>query len=545
MHRKLICAAVLVLAAIGVLAQAPAPAVTTFTAPRVIDAVVTDSHGKHIAGLTAADFQIVQDGKPQEITKFVELTRTGDAPDTQPGRMIVVAFDMSSLSMQGRRKSVDAVRQVLKTRVRPTDRVMIAQVSVVGAASPVGAWTSDPVEIERQLAVIDGLNVSERSFERKNTERNIQMSVEMDQPGGNVVITFDSLIGTVRQYAARAQAETRRTIVAIQDVVGMLGSGPGKKIVLLAGGGLQTRPGSEMFEYLETLKNQGEMGQLGPGLNATARRANPRSEISRYEVAEDIRQIGEMARNHGVVMYAIQPDTTGSTQLAVERTDVADTSADFIGVADQMSGYTLLSAMTGGQSMMGGTPQAAAAAINADLDMHYALSFQQTIPAVGDLPRVIVKMTKPGYKVRSAFAGGPVSKDAEVKDAVVANQSGTPASNELNIAVKNEEPVPDGVNRKVTLTVMIPVKSLKLTRAGDEVVGAFAVYISTGDAQGHASAVNKQSKEVRFPAAALPQILEKSIGFRVDVTLIPGRTQVSVGVLDQNSEQTGYAKIAI
>ena len=35
-----------------------------------VDAVVTDSKGKQVTDLTADDFQIFQDGKPQKITHF-------------------------------------------------------------------------------------------------------------------------------------------------------------------------------------------------------------------------------------------------------------------------------------------------------------------------------------------------------------------------------------------------------------------------------------------------------------------------------------------
>jgi VWFA-related protein len=546
MHRKLFRAAVIALLPTALLAQGPAPVATTLTAPRVLDVVVTDSRGKHIPGLTSADFRILQDGKTQEITKFAELNHAAGAPDTHPPRMILAAFDMSSLSMQGRRKCVAAVRQLLKSRARSNDRVMIAQVSAVGAATPVATWTSDPAEIERQLGVIDGLGVSDRTFERKNTEQSIEMAVRTDRDAGQSSgITFESLMTTARHYASTAQAESRRTVSAIQDVLGLMGEGPGKKILILGGGGLSTRPGSEMFEYLETVKMQAETGQTGPGVAGDARRANPRAEISHYEISQDVRDVAQTARNHGIVVYALQPDTSGSTQLAVERIDVSNTSADFAGVADQMSGYSMLTAITGGVPLLGGAPESAVAAISADFDAHYSLSFQETIPAVGALPNVDVKLTKPGYRLRSAFAGGPVTKDSEVKDAVVANQIGVPASNDMNIAVKSDEPVPDGINRKVTLTVMIPVKSIKLMPAVDEMVGGFTVYISTGDAQGHASAVNRQTKEVRFPSSAVPQMLEKSIGFRVEVTLIPGRTQISVGVLDTTSEQTGFAKVVI
>src|SRR5579863_6546862 len=45
-----------------------------------VDAVVTDSKGKLVTGLTADDFQIFQDGKPQKITHFSYVSTTSAIP---------------------------------------------------------------------------------------------------------------------------------------------------------------------------------------------------------------------------------------------------------------------------------------------------------------------------------------------------------------------------------------------------------------------------------------------------------------------------------
>jgi VWFA-related protein len=42
-----------------------------------VDAVVTDSQGRHVTGLKPEDFQILEDGKPQKITHFSYLAGTG------------------------------------------------------------------------------------------------------------------------------------------------------------------------------------------------------------------------------------------------------------------------------------------------------------------------------------------------------------------------------------------------------------------------------------------------------------------------------------
>src|SRR5712671_6855073 len=45
-----------------------------------VDAVVTDSKGKQVTNLTANDFQIFQDGKPQKITHFSYISTAAPTP---------------------------------------------------------------------------------------------------------------------------------------------------------------------------------------------------------------------------------------------------------------------------------------------------------------------------------------------------------------------------------------------------------------------------------------------------------------------------------
>jgi hypothetical protein len=44
-----------------------------------VDAVVTDSQGRHVAGMKPEDFQILEDGKPQKITHFSYVPGTSIA----------------------------------------------------------------------------------------------------------------------------------------------------------------------------------------------------------------------------------------------------------------------------------------------------------------------------------------------------------------------------------------------------------------------------------------------------------------------------------
>lgn len=53
--------------------EAPTPTFRVQVDAIEIDAFVTDAQGNPVTGLTANDFQIVEDGKPQVITSFSQV----------------------------------------------------------------------------------------------------------------------------------------------------------------------------------------------------------------------------------------------------------------------------------------------------------------------------------------------------------------------------------------------------------------------------------------------------------------------------------------
>jgi len=521
------------------------------TAPRSIDVVVTDNHGNHIAGLTQADFQILEDGKPRDIARFTPLARVADGADVQPTRNMLLIFDETSISLSARHTTVASLKSFVEQRVRPIDRVMVLTIAGVGGVFPVTNWTSSRQDLLAALDKAEQATVGNKGYERRETERNIEQTItfaqqaEADNNGQSIPITFDTIMNHGRQYASLMQQEARASAGAVYEALSYLGSGPGKKVVVIAGGGLSTRPGADLFQYIESIRNQAVMGNLGRSLAVGAQSANPLSEVSRFEITDTVREIARNAHDRGIIVYTLDPDTSGTSTPEIERTSTRDTGEEFVGVADRLSGYQLLSSVTGGLTLIG-RGDIPLAQISSDLDNHYLLGYTQSLNDKGKLPKTDVKVLKPGYGVRYAFAGGPETKDSEIQDAVIANHAnGAVWSNDLQISILKDPPQPDAEGRRVKLRVLIPVKSLQLQHDGNEVTGGFAVYISTGDGEGHTSAVNRQVHDIRWPADKLPEMEDKTIGFAVDVVMKPGRNQISVGVLDQRSKHMGFAKASI
>ena len=148
-------AATLVAAAALVVAQEPTPAQPPIrsTSPlRIavdlvqVDAVVTDNRGRHVTDLTAADFEILQDGKPQALSAFTYINSaaptaaSGASPDprlpapigpTTPiapdkvRRTIAIVVDDLGLSFEDTARVRDALKRLVERDIQPGDLVAI------------------------------------------------------------------------------------------------------------------------------------------------------------------------------------------------------------------------------------------------------------------------------------------------------------------------------------------------------------------------------------------------------------------------------------
>ncbi len=102
-----------------------------------VDAIVTDRDGRFVADLTPADFEVLEDGKPQQVeTLYVVVNGharalptpsaaaagpalAGSAPDT--GRVFVLFFDLGHMWPNAVQRAQAAARGFLEQNFRPGD----------------------------------------------------------------------------------------------------------------------------------------------------------------------------------------------------------------------------------------------------------------------------------------------------------------------------------------------------------------------------------------------------------------------------------------
>jgi VWFA-related protein len=556
-----------------------------------LDVVVTDNKGKRVTGLTAADFEVMENGKVREITNLSEVSRDASSTQTtiQPApRRILLIVDNGSIALPARKAVFAATRTTLeRLLVGPSDRLAIATIS--RSITQRLVWTTDKAEILKTLAVIekDGIlqNTNLLQFEHRLTalvddadwiasRRKVQPEPGTPRPEGSAPgggfgsaippIEFEQFMTAGRAYAATATTETKQVVSSLHAALTAFDGIPdGRKIIIIAGGGLPLNSSEAIFQRIETVRRKfdvtNHVGVKG------ARQGGVLTQTSMYDITDLIDALAEEARSKGVAFYAVNPVFGDRQTGGIDMQTSADMNAEFSAMKGQLDGFGRLTAATGGTAMIGGPAGKAFTEIISDLDSYYSVGYRASGPLTPK-SKIVVKVRK-GLSARATFSAGLPSStptrsasvaaaipgmptpttmpglDLEVADRVAANHKLEP-ENPLGISVVlNETPAAASGSRTVPMKIMIPVESLEILKADGNYTASIAVFISVGGPKGNGVAVPHE-KVYRWSELEIDDAMDRTISLAVDVKLEADQNSVSVGVLDRNSGTAGYARTA-
>src|SRR5688572_1098888 len=531
-----------------------------------IDVVVTDGKGNRVRGLTRADFEVYENGQLREITNFTEYAAappaaqaaTAPAPEagaapapvaiTPPRRMMIV-FDANTLTATHRRNATAAAASFIEQHMRPNDKVMVAVLSQQFV--PRLDWTNDRAALQRVFKTIGSetaLNTVQADLKRAEEEIEGLIELAASTSGDDnsaIPPSFDELMDVGRTFAERSLQNTRAAASLLGTIVTQFGKQPDKKALIFIGEGLDARPGWELFQMLEGLKSG---ARHSPGmeiiLKNSGRTDSPVTEASRYNASSAFAALANIAYRSGVPIYAINPGTNEDIAAAIEKmAEPPDRVQDFSKFASKFLGYDLVATYSGGAAFVGQRADLALSQVAADLGGYYSIGFRAAGPPK-DAGAIRVR-TKRGRVRASLATAAPVELADAITEAVTAHHLVDPSSNELEIALDTSQVVAEGAKQKVTLSVIIPIRNLKLERSGADVTGGFDVYLSISDGKGYFSPVSKQTHAIKWPADQVPEDDERTMTYTINVTMEPGASQISVGVIDHLSKRTGFEKIGV
>lgn len=493
-------------------ASAPQP-VARFTASAnlvIVNVGVKDRAGRPIENLAPADFEVLEDGKPQKISvfEFQRLEEPAGAPpppaapalapaqgrisSSPPGqvryrdrRLLVLYFDFSAMDQPEQIRARDAALNFLDQQMSPAD--MVALMAFTNRLQVIQDFTSDR-ELLRQL--VSSFRIGEAS--ELAAEGLAGEDLEEGTDTGAAFTADDTEFNIFN---------TDRKLGALEDAVRMLASLPEKKALVYFSAGVG-RTG---------LENQ---SQLRSTVNA-ALRAN----VAFYPV--DARGLMASApagnASHG------SPRGSGIYSGQTQRSMRARFTSQ------QETLYTL-AADTGGKALLDendltlGIRQA-----QRDISSYYILGYYSTnLAQDGAWRRIRVRLLsqpqarldyRSGYFAPKEFRSfDAADRERQLEDALALGDPITdlPLALEVNYFRASRS------SYFVPLAVKIPGSAVKLAESGRKDQTEIEFVAQVRDAKGRLAASVRDAVKVRLRGAAAERLASRNLTYDTGFTLPPG-----------------------
>jgi VWFA-related protein len=514
-----------------------------------VDVTVTDRKGNAVKGLTKDDFQIIENGTVKPISNFFEVVspirsavgelkpgetpapqpvvRTEEIPDNQK-RRIIFYIDNLSLNPFNRNRVFKEMKKFIDEAMRPGDEAMIATYNrSMKVRVP---FTRDKVTLQQTLDVILGesaLGVNAKS-DRRQAEDQIRDAS-----------SYGEALQLARTYSEEIQHDLRQSVDSLNALMTTLAGVEGKKILVLTSEGFPMQPGREMFAFVDdTAKDKGwpNGGTLLEGMS--------------YDSHEQIASVARSANANGITMYTIHAaGLDASSTTSAENQRPVSFSVAQAALANSTDSMQMMAEMTGGlASLQTNDFGRAFDHIERDLDSYYSLGYRADTNHVDRQRNLQVRLkNNPNkYTIRSRQTFVEKSTFAEMNDRVIANLLYQSHANDLKIQTKAGQPQPqDEDTFRVPVEVQIPMDSLTLLPQGDEYAGGFDLFVVVSNKDGDMSDVARKTQQIHVPAAEQAKIHGKYYTYSMELIMEPGPGKISVGVIDQVSNETGFANIPV
>lgn len=508
-----------------------------------VDVVVTDKKGTPVTGLTRDDFELYENGIPKTISNFYEVEATkpaaataavtttqapvvkGPRPDEVPDNMrrrIIFYIDNLSLSPFNRNRVFKDMKAFAKEAMRPgIDEAMIATFNrSMKVRTP---FTRDPALIQQTLDIIageSGLGVAARSSSRDVINR-----IKDAQ-------NYDEALSAARSYAEEVNHDLRTSVESLNALMSTLAGIDGKKVLVLTTEGFPMQPGREMFYQVdETSREKGWQGQ------------STLLEGMQFDATSQIQSIAKTANANGITMYAIHAGGLAATMegSTAENNRPTSYSVTSTAVSNSTESLQTIAEETGGLASVNTNNFAKAFQnIERDLESYYSLGYRSGTERVDRQRSITVRVKNKNYVVRSRRSFVEKSTYAEMSDRVIANLLYKTKANDLHVVVKVGQPQASDELYKVPVEVQIPMESLTLLPQGEEYMGGFTLFVVVGNKDGDMSDVAQKSHQIRVPAADYAKIKGKYYAYALDLMMEPGLNKISVGVVDDVSNTSGF-----
>ena len=534
----------LLIAGFAVAAVAQAPLVESIEVRVVnVDVVVTDAAGNPVTGLTRDDFEVLEDGRKQTLTNFYEVRGAAGGTAAQQeaeqdelrARRFFLFVDTSSLHPRVRDEIVSSLRTFVDEQFRPGDQVSVVcwngQISVLTRLTGEKTAIHAALEKARQMTSPAAAR-SEINRVQQHCSNVLGLAKRGQLP---FRAAYLDCIDAATMEANLTVLESRRLLNALNVTLAMAGGVGGKKVLIVAGAQLPKNPGQATFSWANQL-----FGRYLTGFDA------PTSHYDEERPMVDaVRDFSQQANAVGVTTYLMNAPIPANPMNVTNTSPVDDNGGGFFFNANTGDAFRDIARLTGGVAAnhrFDAPPLFDA--IRRDLGSYYSLGYRP-----GERTRVARKLTvrtknrEHVVRARQTFTEKTFSE--QMDDRVIANVFNPTVNEEWPIAVRAGKPRKEGATFKVPVEVTFPSGGLTLLPQEKNVAGGFTVWIVVGDLRGALSNISRSPQPINLPVAEEKSFRAEPIVFTAELTVRPGESIISVGVVDQIGNTAGFGRAIV
>jgi VWFA-related protein len=512
----------------------PVDTISTTSRNVVLDVIVTGSAGTPIHGLTARDFTILENGKPQPL-KGSEEHRSGEqsskAPvsvqlpsdtytnyvtSTRPGAINIILFD----SLNTDRTSLTSARQqLLSYLAKLPDDAHVALFTLDGRLHLVHGFTDDNralVEAAQRLS--SSPNPLMRGAREVTDELVDAMMVGLQASPG----LFGSVVRSVwGEYDSRAESRTAITMEALNELARSVAIFPGRKNLIWISGGIP-------FDPVDTTP---QMQRTAALLAVT--------QMAVYPI--DV---------HGIA-YLGADGTSPSPEVfgpgGEEFSSQSGQADELLAVRETMFGIAQL---TGGRAYLNHND--ISGQIQDIIDSgsnYYTLAYRpENQDWNGKFRKVSVKTSQPNVKVRTRpgyYAVKDPFGSADVdRTFSLAMQPSVPPSTALVMQARVLPPA--APENETQIDFLVDVRDLQFLISADQrrqpnLMFVTAAWDERGNAQGSVSGTYQQILQ----PADVQVLLRTGLRLQQQLSLKPGHYQLRLGLVDRMSGKIGTIDVPL
>lgn len=549
-----------------------------------VEVFASDRQGRPVAGLTAEDFHIFEDGVEVEITNFRapiggpvgggEMERPGQAParsrdlvEDEPPLYVALFVDNVNTGPASRNRIFAQLLESLEQQLRPVDRVMVATYD--GGLNIRMPFSRDRKDLLRTLREVESMT-SGRLFPAQREQRMLEI-IEWHQEqqfqgssgnsrfrggGGDPCVHVGNL---ARQHADEVYNDVQNTIGALSDFVSSLAGIPGRKVLLHVSDGIPLIAGAEAWNYaIELCDGTGHAAGVPGSTNLEAsmsgegrgNRFNPtaaRSDMLQYDTTDQWQQLAAYANAQRVVfypMFAAGLVPPNNSQMTAVRTTIR---TEMERVRNDQDTLAILADETGGEAFFNTNDfRPALAQVVDESRSSYQLAYASPHPGDGKRHKIEVEVDRPGISLRHRKSYEAKAIGDRVADGVLSTLLYGIEENPLRIRVETED---DGVvvnkRSKVTVRVKVPLAGITLLPKEGVHTGLFTVYVAAREESGGMTPVGRRSFPVRIRDAEIDGGREREFVYEVEIELRHGRSELAVALRDEFGGETSYVTASV